>query len=174
MIQRISPGWPVFYHAMASPVGPLNLFDQNEKLVGLSFVKDLSSEKLMERFKNRIHFTHRKTDLLSEAETQLTEYFNGRRHEFNLPLNPSGTEFQEKAWRALMEIPYGSTVSYGFQAEKIGGKKYARAVGQANHHNPIAIIIPCHRVIGHNGNPTGYAGGLTLKKWLIRHEAQNG
>ena len=110
------------------------------------------------------------TPLLTEAVRQLTEYFAGTLTEFDLPLKASGTAFQERCWAALRDIPYGATVSYGEQARRIGNAKASRAVGGANHHNPICIIIPCHRVVGASGSLTGYGGGLDMKAWLLEHE----
>ena len=110
------------------------------------------------------------TPLLVQAKAQLSEYFAGTRQEFTLPLSPKGTPFQQKVWAALQTIPYGQTRSYGEIARQIGSPKAARAVGMANHHNPIAILIPCHRVVGQNGALTGYAGGLERKKALLQLE----
>lgn len=111
--------------------------------------------------------------LLQAAVSQLTEYFAGQRSEFMLPLAATGTTFQHQVWRQLAQIPYGQTESYGDLATKIGNKKAMRAVGAANGRNPIAIIVPCHRVIGADGKLTGYAGGLTRKIWLLQHEQRN-
>lgn len=108
--------------------------------------------------------------VLQEAQRQLAEYFAGTRREFDLPLHTSGTEFQELCWAALRRIPYGQTISYGQQAKNIGRPKAVRAVGGANHRNPISILIPCHRVIGASGALTGYGGGIDMKEWLLRHE----
>lgn len=105
--------------------------------------------------------------LLQKAARQLDEYFNGKRKVFDLPLLPRGTDFQLKVWKALQTIPYGETRSYGQIAAITGNPKASRAVGMANNRNPIAIIIPCHRVIGHDGSLTGYAGGLELKQKLL-------
>ena len=109
--------------------------------------------------------------VLWAASQQLDEYFAGRRRQFDLPLAPSGTSFQRTAWRALSAIPFGETRSYGEQARAIGRPKAVRAVGGANGRNPIAIVVPCHRVIGSDGNLTGYAGGEPAKRWLLNHEA---
>ncbi len=108
--------------------------------------------------------------VLREAIKQLQEYFAGQRKEFDLPIKMQGTEFQKKVWQALQEIPYGEVSSYGKLAEKIGNSKAGRAVGMANHRNPIAIVVPCHRVIGSNGKLVGYAGGLDKKEWLLAME----
>lgn len=110
--------------------------------------------------------------LLSEAKRQLEEYFAGNRILFTLPLNPKGTAFQQKVWKQLQCIPYGKTCTYGQIAERIGNPKASRAVGSANHSNPIAILIPCHRVVGANGSLTGYAGGLDKKEALLKLEQQ--
>ena len=113
------------------------------------------------------------TPLLREAEQQLSEYFAGRRKAFDLPLAPKGTPFQQTVWQALTEIPYGETRTYGEIAGAVGRKKAFRAVGMANHCNPIPIIIPCHRVIGADGSLTGYAYGTECKAWLLALEASN-
>lgn len=105
-----------------------------------------------------------------DAIRQLAEYFSGQRQVFDLPLAPAGTEFQQKVWQALREIPFGQTESYGELAERIGQPKASRAVGAANGRNPIAVIVPCHRVIGSNGTLTGFGGGLDRKSWLLAHE----
>ena len=107
---------------------------------------------------------------LPETRRQLGEYLSGRRRDFDLPLDPRGTEFQRLCWEALQAIPYGETRSYGQQARIIGRPEAARAVGMANHDNPIGVIIPCHRVIGSNGSLTGYAGGLDMKRKLLELE----
>jgi methylated-DNA-[protein]-cysteine S-methyltransferase len=107
-----------------------------------------------------------------EAIEQLREYFNGKRSQFDLPLDVSGTPFQRAVWSELRKIPYGSTCSYMDIARSLGKSGAARAVGMANHENPIAIVIPCHRVVGSDGSLTGYAGGLHLKKQLLSIETQ--
>lgn len=108
--------------------------------------------------------------VLQEAVSQLEEYFDKKRTDFTFKLNPKGTEFQQKVWKSLLEIPYGKTVSYMEQTKKLGDIKAIRAVASANGKNPLWIVVPCHRVIGTNGSLTGYAGGLSRKKWLIEHE----
>lgn len=107
---------------------------------------------------------------LKNCLRQLDEYFAGRRKNFELPLKPEGTWFQKKVWNQLLKIPYGKTMSYGEIAARTGNSKASRAVGNANNKNKIAVIIPCHRVIGSKGDLTGYAGGLKKKKWLLEHE----
>lgn len=111
--------------------------------------------------------------VLAVAVTQLGEYFAGTRREFDLPLDPHGTPFQQAAWQVLRTIPYGTTMSYGEQARRMGDARKARAVGAANGRNPISVIVPCHRVVGSNGSLTGFAGGLSSKEWLLAHEGQH-
>ena len=108
--------------------------------------------------------------VLLKAVTQLQDYFEGKRNHFNFKLNPQGTEFQQKVWKALIEIPYGKTISYLELSKTLGDVKAIRAVASANGKNPLWIVIPCHRVIGTDGSLTGYAGGLWRKKWLLEHE----
>jgi len=107
---------------------------------------------------------------LEDAVYQLQEYFEGQRKDFSLLLNPQGTAFQKKVWNELLNIPYGKTISYLDLSKKLGDVKAIRAAAAANGKNPLWIIIPCHRVIGSNGDLTGYAGGLHRKKWLLDHE----
>lgn len=109
---------------------------------------------------------------IDELEKQMNEYFAGTRRDFNLPLHLVGTEFQKKVWNGLLQIPYGQTRSYKKQSIFLGDVKAIRAVGTANGQNGIAIIVPCHRVIGENGSLIGYGGGLPNKKWLLEHEAK--
>ena len=108
---------------------------------------------------------------IAQVREQVEEYCAGARTDFDLDLAPTGTEFQRAVWNALLEIPFGETCSYGDIARKIGQPKAARGVGSANHANPIALIVPCHRVIGADGSLTGYGGGLPLKRALLEHEA---
>jgi|SRR6056297_414714 len=110
-------------------------------------------------------------DVLVDAAKQFQEYFNGDRTVFNLELNPSGTDFQKKVWNALLKIPFGKTISYLELSKQLGDVKAIRAVASANGKNPLWIVVPCHRVIGTNGDLTGYAGGLHRKKWLLEHES---
>ncbi|KXL53994.1 methylated-DNA--protein-cysteine methyltransferase, constitutive [Anaerotignum neopropionicum] len=148
-----------FYH---SPIGTLVLGEEEGFLIRLSFQEAIKTPYIIE-----------KTPLLEQAEEQLEEYFQGQRTTFSLPLKLKGTEFQKKVWQALQEIPFGTTASYGEVARRIGNPKAARAVGMANNKNSIAIIIPCHRVIGSNGKLVGYGGGLEKKVFLLEHEVKN-
>lgn len=110
--------------------------------------------------------------VLNEAVIQLDEYFKGTRKSFQLPFGPVGTTFQQKVWNELLKIEYGTTVTYLHMAKRLGNVKSIRAAASANGKNPIAIMIPCHRVVGADGKLTGYAGGLHRKQWLLEHEAK--
>lgn len=149
-----------YYIKYISPVADLYLVEERGQLVEISF----------HQLEHREEMEEKRTELLEEAERQLQEYFAGRLQHFDLPLYPQGTEFQKKVWKALMSIPYGETRSYGEIAKQIGNEKAVRAVGGANHVNPISIVIPCHRVIGKNGSLTGYGGGLKIKETLLTLE----
>ena len=122
---------------------------------------------------NKPDFYQKETLLIKKAFQELDEYFSGKRKTFDLPLKLNGTEFQKKIWQELIKIPYGKTISYKELARKAGNEKACRAAGMANNKNKIMIVIPCHRVIGSNGDLTGYAFGLNVKKQLLDMEAEN-
>lgn len=144
-----------------SPVGKIGIIEEEKNIVRVGI---LDNEYNQEEMKEE------ETEILKEAKKQLTEYFLKKRTKFDLPLNPKGTDFMKKVWKALMEIPYGEVRTYKEIAIKIGSPKSSRAVGMANHKNPIPIIIPCHRVIGSNGKLVGYALGLDIKDYLLNLE----
>jgi len=123
-------------------------------------------------FGGGLHGENRETELIKRAYMELSEYFSGKRRRFSVPVSPDGTEFQKKVWNALCSIPHGETRTYGEIAEALGNKNAARAVGMACNKNPIAIIIPCHRVVGKSGALTGYAGGLDIKQKLLDIECR--
>ncbi|MGH2832764.1 MAG: methylated-DNA--[protein]-cysteine S-methyltransferase [Solirubrobacteraceae bacterium] len=151
--------------SMDSPVGPLTLRAQNGVLAGVYMHNQRHAPELPAG-------CVRDDDALAHVVEQLNAYFAGTLTEFDLPLRMvTGTEFQQSVWRALTEIPYGETISYGELARRVGSPGASRAVGLANGRNPIGIIVPCHRVIGANGSLTGYGGGLERKRWLLEHEA---
>lgn len=137
-------------------IGEIWIAEENNKIVHVAFSE-------IDGIKNE-------TPLIIETYKQLNEYFAGERTNFNVPLSLDGTLFQTKVWKELMKIPYGQIVSYKYIAEKIGNPNASRAVGLANNKNKIAIIVPCHRVIGSNKKLVGYAGGLDIKKYLINLE----
>lgn len=140
-----------------SPIGTIELKGSNQGISSLEFIE----EKLEN---TEVH------DCLRECFSQLDEYFSGIREEFTIKLDIKGTAFREKVWQKLLDIPYGETCSYLDIAKAIGNPKSVRAIGGANHNNKISIIIPCHRVIGSDGNLIGYGGGLWRKEWLLNHE----
>ena len=142
-----------------SPIGPLKLQCNEEYISAVLFVE-------------KIYETNDDHQLLRRCSEQLDEYFNGKRKIFDLPLGQNGTVFQMKVWELLAMIPYGKTISYNELSKQYGDLKAIRAVASANGKNNLAIIVPCHRVIGSNQSLTGYGGGLWRKKWLLEHEAK--
>ena len=151
------------YQWMESPTGRLLLAADERGLRGVSFAQGRTPAKVEPGWK--------KDDaLLREPIRQLRAFFAGELRAFDLTLAPEGTEFQRRVWDELQRIPYGETISYGELARQVGNPAASRAVGLANGSNPIAIVIPCHRVIGSNGKLTGYGGGLENKRWLLDFE----
>ena len=155
------------YHK--TPVGELIIGSYEDKLC----LCDWRYRKMRSAIDDRIQTTLNSTyiecpsDITKETIKQLTEYFNGKRQTFSLPLHLIGTEFQQQVWKALLDIPYGQTASYLSLSKLINNEKAIRAVGTANGANAISIIVPCHRIIGSDGNLTGYAGGIPAKKKLL-------
>ena len=148
-----------------SPVGLLTIVVSDEGLRAVLWPDDDPQRvRIVDAAQQPSHPT------IEATVTELGEYFAGDRQTFTIALDPIGTEFQQSAWRSLRSIPYGTTVSYGEQAERMGDKRKARAVGAANGRNPISIVIPCHRVVGSGGALTGFAGGIESKEWLLNHE----
>ena len=147
---------------ISSPVGDLVLLATARGLAGLFFGHRVGDRVLPPDLSGNRS--------LNDAESQLREYFAGKRNEFQLPLDVRGSEFQLQVWAELSNIPFGATRSYGEIAKRIGMPKSVRAVGLANGSNPISIIVPCHRVIGADGSLTGFGGGLDIKEQLLRHE----
>jgi methylated-DNA-[protein]-cysteine S-methyltransferase len=150
----------MFYTVLPSPIGEVVLVSNGQALTAVC----LSPAEIGKEWR-------RDDTLLRPACEQLRAYFAGELLDFDLPLAPAGTDFQQRVWAELRRIAFGSTTSYAQIAARIGRPKAARPVGAANGRNPIAIIVPCHRVIGANGTLTGYGGGLDRKEWLLRHEA---
>jgi len=154
----------IFASFLSTPIGELGIFADNKTIFRIEFTDMLRDQDLIN------HGEHKENDLTLLAKQQLTQYFATDRTAFNLPITPQGTPFRQQTWQALQKIPYGQTRCYSQQAELMSNKKAVRAVGAANGANPIAIVIPCHRVIGKNGSLTGYAGGLHRKAWLLNFE----
>lgn len=141
-----------------SPLGITEIIgDEN----GIAVISVLDSEK---------EISTEIPEVLKEAVAELQDYFEGNRNDFTFKLNPKGTDFQQKVWQELLNIPFGKTMSYLDLSKKLGDVKAIRAVASANGKNPLWIVVPCHRVIGTDGSLTGYAGGLWRKKWLLEHE----
>ncbi len=148
-----------YYYYYDSPIGILTLVENNDVLVGLRFGQVQSDGE------------ERETALLNKVKTQLSEYFDGKRREFDLPLAfDCGTEFQRRAWEFLLTLPYGTSVSYGDVAKAAGNARAVRAAGNAVGRNPIAVIVPCHRVLAKGGALGGFSGGLDKKRFLLRLE----
>ncbi|MGB5256794.1 MAG: methylated-DNA--[protein]-cysteine S-methyltransferase [Woeseiaceae bacterium] len=156
----------MYYCYLDTPIGELLLAGQDGALAMIGFPKGS-----MRRDPEPEWIYNEKP--LARARQQLQEYFAGERREFDLPLELTGTEFQISVLKALQQIPYGETVSYGEVAKRIGRPKAMRAVGAANGRNPIPIVVPCHRVIGSSGDMTGFGGGIDTKEALLRLEAEN-
>ncbi|MDF2591262.1 MAG: methylated-DNA--[protein]-cysteine S-methyltransferase [Clostridia bacterium] len=145
-----------------SPIGIVEIVSDEKNIIELSFVENAAESNLQAA-----------PEILKSALQQVEEYFQGKRSVFDLKLKAEGTEFQQKVWKSLIEVPYGNTACYGEIATAVGNSKASRAVGGANNKNKIAIIIPCHRIVGADGSLTGYAGGLWRKEWLLKHEKDN-
>ena len=141
----------MYQYSYDTIIGKIYIAEKDNCICNVSFVN--------------LNYTPKETPLIKKTYSQLKEYFAGNRKSFDIPISANGTEFQIKVWKELQKIPYGKTATYKEIAENIGNKNASRAVGMANNKNPIAIIIPCHRVIGTKGDLTGYAGGIKLKKY---------
>jgi methylated-DNA-[protein]-cysteine S-methyltransferase len=156
------------YKFAASPIGKLKLVASDKGLVAVLWEKENPGRvRLDELLEDPSH------PVLCKTERQLEEYFAGKRQSFSLPLDMRGTRFQNQVWEALLAIPFGETRSYGQLANQLGNPKATRAVGAANGRNPIAIVVPCHRVIGFSGKLTGFAGGLEAKAHLLALEGKD-
>lgn len=149
----------MYQYSYATEFGKVYIAEDCGKIVALNF--------------RGIDAPEKETELIKKTYQELLEYFAGKLKTFDIPLKQNGTEFQMRVWNALRQIPYGKIVTYKDVAKKVGNEKASRAVGMANHNNPICIIVPCHRVIGKNGSLTGYAEGLNIKAKLLELEANN-
>lgn len=145
-----------------SPIGVIEIIANNESLIAVKFLDEKAGINLLQT---------ENTDIIDKTISQLSEYFKGQLKQFDLPVTFKGSVFQIKVWEQLMNIPFGKTISYLQLAKSLGSERLVRAVGNANGKNPIAIIVPCHRVIGINSQLVGYAGGLWRKQWLLEHES---
>ncbi len=147
----------IYFGYYESPIGLIEVSGTSEAVRSVDFV-----ERRRETFSSNA--------LVENAVGEIREYFERNRRKFDAPLDPQGTPFQKAVWRRLLEVPYGRTASYGEIARAVGNPKAVRAVGGANGRNPIAIIVPCHRIIGSDGSMTGYGSGIWRKEWLLEHE----
>jgi methylated-DNA-[protein]-cysteine S-methyltransferase len=154
----------MLYTTLDSPIGDLLLAGDGHALCGLYMQEGRTAKKVPGDWEAA-------DEPFAEVSEQLAEYFAGRRTDFDVPVAMTGSPFEVRAWRALQEIPYGETISYGEQARRTGDGAKPRAVGSANGRNPVSIIVPCHRVIGADGSLTGYGGGLERKRFLLDLEA---
>jgi methylated-DNA-[protein]-cysteine S-methyltransferase len=153
----------IVYDFFDSPIGPFVVAAEDDAIAFLLLPKDGRPAHVAPEW-------HRSPARLREARAQLAAYFAGKLLTFDLPLAPRGTPFQQSVWQQLRQIPYGDTTSYIELARRLGNPSAMRAVGAANGANPIAVIVPCHRVIGHDGKLVGFGGGLPAKQWLLDHE----
>ena len=156
------------YKRIETPLGYIRIEADRKGISGIYFCGE---EETKTKEDGRIR-GQEESSVILEAERQLREYMEGRRKKFELPLSIEGTEFQKKVWQELCRIPYGETRTYGQIAALVGNPKAGRAVGMANHKNPISIVVPCHRVIGANQKLVGYGGGLDKKKALLELESR--
>ena len=154
-----------YYQWIESPLAPLLLTGDGRSLTGLY----LQGQKYFPT-QTDAWTAAAQVEPFPQVQHQLDQYFAGQRQQFDLPLNPVGTDFQKQVWRCLPQIPFGTTSAYGTLAQMLGKPGAARAVGAANGRNPISIIVPCHRVIAADRQLTGYAGGIDRKRWLLQHE----
>ncbi|MEA3468933.1 MAG: methylated-DNA--[protein]-cysteine S-methyltransferase [Thermodesulfobacteriota bacterium] len=156
-----------YYQKFSSPIGCIHIVADDNSLRSITFDCNWESvNKTVDDIKPEHNA------ITKQTQFQLQKYLAGERTKFDLPIGFRGTEFQQQAWQALLSIPYGKTCSYSEQAQLIGNPRAVRAVGRANGMNPIAIVVPCHRVIGKSGKLTGYAGGLDIKQFLLDLEAR--
>ena len=149
----------LYFGYYKSPIGLMEISGTSDGIRSLNFVEQHRDE-------------YCSNALVDDCVRQTEEYFSGSRQKFAVPLDLQGTVFQKSVWLQLLKIPYGNTASYGDIARAIGNPKAVRAVGGANHRNPIALIVPCHRVIGSDGSMTGYGSGIWRKEWLLKHESK--
>jgi methylated-DNA-[protein]-cysteine S-methyltransferase len=142
-----------------SPIGWLALKASDKALLSIRFLETQPN-----------NYPQQENAILEQAKTELSEYFEGKRKAFSIPLDLDGTDFQQSVWQELTNIPFGQTINYGQLAHKLGDIKKVRAVGRANGQNPIPIVVPCHRVIGADNSLVGYGGGISRKRFLLQHE----
>lgn len=163
----------MFLHSFSTPIGNMRAITSDSGLVLLAFCDEVVSSEDIQKYELEwnVKIQEKGNAIGVATENQLNEYFDRRRKVFELPLDFRGTDFQHSVWNALLKIPYGRTKTYSDQAKELGDIKAIRAVAHANGLNPIAVVVPCHRIVGSDGSLTGYAGGLHRKRWLLEHES---
>ena len=155
-----------FEHIYTSPIGRIKIVADTDCIQAITFIDDSVSTSNNEGIESPA--------VIHQCIDELIDYFNGSRTQFTVPIHQSGTDFQQKVWKELYEVPYAKTMSYAELAKKLGNTKVIRAAASANGKNKLAIIVPCHRIIGSDSSLTGYAWGLARKKWLLQHEFRIG
>jgi methylated-DNA-[protein]-cysteine S-methyltransferase len=155
-----------FEHIYTSPIGRIKIVADTDCIQAITFIDDSVSTSNNEGIESPA--------VIHQCIDELIDYFNGSRTQFTVPIHQSGTDFQQKVWKELYEVPYAKTMSYAELAKKLGDTKVIRAAASANGKNKIAILVPCHRIIGSDSSLTGYAWGLARKKWLLQHEFRIG
>lgn len=155
-----------FEHIYTSPIGRIKIVADTDCIQAITFIDDSVSTSSNEGIESPA--------VIHQCIDELIDYFNGSRTQFTVPIHQSGTDFQQKVWKELYEVPYAKTMSYAELAKKLGDTKVIRAAASANGKNKIAIIVPCHRIIGSDSSLTGYAWGVARKKWLLQHEFRIG
>ncbi|MDO1605848.1 methylated-DNA--[protein]-cysteine S-methyltransferase [Lactobacillus sp. YT155] len=164
----------LYWSLVKTKLGSMVVISDDEKIFLLEFVNNEKLTKEIPAFKKRLNakITKRKTDVIQQLQKELDEYFAGKRINFDLPTQLVGTDFQESVWKELTKIPSGQTISYKDLARGIGNPNATRAAANATGKNPVALIVPCHRVISNDGSIGGYGGGLDRKEWLLEHERE--
>ncbi|MCB0738760.1 MAG: methylated-DNA--[protein]-cysteine S-methyltransferase [Bacteroidetes bacterium] len=164
----------LYTSSLKTPIGKMLICSTGKGICLLEFANDVSIDRNAEALASKIgaDVLNHENGIIKQAKLQLQEYFAGKRNEFSFELNMIGTAFQKKVWSSLLKIPFGTTTTYLKQSRVVGDEKAIRAVASANGKNKIAIVIPCHRIIGSNGELTGYAGGIDKKKWLLEFERE--
>ncbi|MDR3206918.1 MAG: methylated-DNA--[protein]-cysteine S-methyltransferase [Oscillospiraceae bacterium] len=160
----------IAHAAYASPMGTLHLYARDNCIIRLDFAQSAEAARWFDNYFTKERAEEGSPPVIAALARELDEYFAGRRTVFTVPYRLYGTEYRQSVWRALAGIPYGEAITYGELARRVGTPKAARAVGGANHHNPISIVVPCHRVVGADGGLTGYGGGIERKAFLLKLE----
>ncbi len=163
----------IFTACLATPIGPLEVVSDGGRILTVAFAGGTGRGRRRGAGRETGTQAVNRPPVLEVCLRQLEAYFRGERRSFDVPLRLEGTPFQRRVWQALLRVPFGRTTTYGELAAALGNPRAGRAVGGANHRNPVSIIVPCHRVVGGDGGLVGYGGGLWRKEWLLRHEREH-